>query len=327
MSRKLLLFVGLTLPAAALAAPAGETHLPLPIRGAGVDHVPGDFPTLQAAIDHGRAPVIEVGPGRWAGATVTRKVRLVGEGATIVEGPRLGGLRVAFPLTAGASGTEITGFAFDCTGRGLDVGVYASAERLGAAPDRITVSRNTFRGCVQGVTNAGSPVGECEPDAVDGGSFWAVQDNVFDGFSSVADNGRTIGGIGVFLYNASYGDVIGNVFRGTVEDQRRFTTSGVLVAGCWDCTVALNDFQVKGGRHYWSAVSNLGFYQTGAAASRGLLLVDNDASADSAPHHDVSFRSIDSFDVQIDDNAGITYVDHTWCGDQELVTFGSRGRR
>ena len=289
-----------------------------------VDRVPEDFATIQEAVDHGRASVIEVGPGRWAGATIDRPVALRGRGAVITSGTRLDGLRVAFPLRGEASGAEISGFTFDCGSRTLDVGVYGSAQRLGAVPDRVTVEGNTFQGCVQGVTNAGHRTDECTPDGVDGGRYWLVQGNTFDGFASRSDGGKPIGGIGVLLYNAAWSDVLENTFTGRVQDTGLFTTSGVMLAGCWDCTVALNTFTVAGGTHYWSAVSNFGFYQSGAAASRGLIVVDNDARFDSAPHHDVSFRSYDSFDVTVDGNGGVALLDHTHCGDDAFVTFGQR---
>lgn len=279
-----------------------------------VDRVPEDFATIAEAVAHGTAPVIRVGPGEWQGAVVDRRVRLIGEDAVIVGGVKAGALRPGFALTAGATGTEVRGFEFACDGRALDAGVFTSARRGGAA-DKVTVADNVFGRCVQAVTNAGWPTDDCVPARLTGGSYWVVTGNVFDGFATRAASGAEGGGIGVFLFNVEAADVIENLFTGEVEDRPAFTTSGVFMAGCWDCTVALNDFEVSGGRHYWSAVSNFGYYQAGAAASRNVAVLDNDASRDSAPHRKVSFRSYDSQAVELDGNRGQAWVDHALCAE------------
>jgi hypothetical protein len=179
------------------------------------------------------------------------------------------------------------------------------------------VSENTFVGCVQGVTNQGSEVAECE-SAVDGGAYWVIENNTFDGFSTRSDGGKHGGGIGIALFNVQAADVVNNHFVGSVADTPVFSTTGVSVSGCMDCTVAANDFAVRGGTHYWTSVANHGFYQAGGAASYGLILADNDASKDSAPHFGVNFRSYDSFDTELSNNIGTAYVDHAHCGDGHI---------
>lgn len=287
-----------------------------------VDRVPQDFATIQDAVKRGTAPVIEVSPGRWAGATVTRSVTIRGlPGATIASGPRYNGLNVGFALASASTGSEIVGFRFACDSPLLDVGVYSSARRFGTAASEIEVSGNTFHQCVQGVTVAGRPTDECLPDDLDGGHLWVIDQNVFDGFSTRADSGADGGGIGVFVFNSQDVDIFDNTFVGTIADKRSFTTGGVVVAGCWDCTIASNKFRVDGAKAYWAAISNLGFYQTGAASSRDLLIADNDARQDAAPNLDVNFRSFDSYRTVFDGNAGVVFVDHTTCGDDTLATF------
>lgn len=287
-----------------------------------VDRVPLDYPTIQDAVKRGTAPVIEVAPGRWAGATVTRPVSIRGlPGAVIASGPRYAGLNIGFALASASSGAQIAGFRFACEGPLLDVGVYSSARRFGTAAREVTVRDNTFHGCVQGVTVAGSPTDECLPDRLDGGQLWTVEGNTFDGFATRADSGADGGGIGVFAFNSREIDVFDNHFVGAVADKQGFTTGGVVVAGCWDCTIASNEFRVDGAKAYWAAISNLGFYQTGAASSRDLLIADNDAHADAAPNLDVNFRSYDSYRTTFDGNAGVVFVDHTTCGDDALETF------
>lgn len=282
-----------------------------------VDRVPEDFPTIQEAVNLGVAPVIHVASGQWTGAAINRPVRIQAEpGAVIDRGIRVRrGVRSAFSLGPAADGTEVNGFVMDCRSRALDLGVYGSVTNLGGAADNVTVTRNNFIGCVQGVTNAGSPVRECVPDNLDGGRYWLVEDNTFTGFTSQADSGTRGGGIGVVLFNVHAADIVNNRFDGTVVDTPKFATTGINLAGCSDCTVAGNEFAVAGGKHYWTAVANNGFAQRGAAASTGLIVADNDASNNSAPHMGIQFRSYDSFDTQLSDNAGSAYVDHGHCGD------------
>jgi hypothetical protein len=291
---------------------------------ADVVHVPEDFSTIQAAIDGSTAGRIVVGPGQYAGAFVHRPVRLESQGASVISGPSYEGIGVGFALSGAADGTEVVGFTFDCSRPGIDLGVYASARRFGSAPDRVTVHGNRFRMCVQGVTNAGHPTLDCAPPAVDGGQDWRIESNAFEGFRSVAHSGRPLGGIGVFLFNASFVDVVDNRFFGVVQDTPAFTTSGVFVAGCWDCVVTGNGFQVSGGTAWWSAVSNMGFAQAGAAASQRLIVGDNDARFDSAPNFGINYRSYDSFDTDFSGSRGVSYVDHTVCGDGGLETFERR---
>jgi len=289
----------------------------LPALAGSVDRVPEDYPTIQDAVKNGSADVIDVGPGDWAGAVVDRQVAIIGHHASIVSGPPIRGARAGFTLTGKADGAEIRGFLFQCSGPELDLGVYSSTRQLGRA-DNIVVAENTFHQCVQGVSNRGRPQAQCRPDRMDGGSLWLIENNTFDGFATVTDKGRQGGGLGIYIRNARAADIIGNSFSGWIQDNEHFSTSGVSLGGCLDCTVAANDFKVRGGKFYWTAVSNLGFYSADSAASSGLIVADNDASADSAPHLGVNYRSYDSYDSAFADNAGVVYVDHTHCGDEAL---------
>jgi len=289
----------------------------VPAFAAQVDRVPEDFATIQEAVSEGTAPMIEVGPGDWKGAAIDRPVAIIGHHAKIISGPTVRGAHAGFTVNGDADGSEIRGFDFACTSNRLDLGVYANTPILGKA-DNIVIAENTFNQCVQGVTNRGRPHAECKPEKINGGSLWLIEDNEFNGFSTTTDNGRSGGGLGIYIQNARAADVIGNTFSGWIQDTSIFSTSGVSVAGCVDCTIAANDFKVKGGKFYWTAVSNLGFFNANAAASTGLIVADNDASADTAPHNGVNYRSYDSFDTAFSENAGVAYVDHTHCGDDAL---------
>lgn len=288
-----------------------------PAFAAQVDRVPEDFPTIQEAVNKGDAPVIAVGPGDWKGAVVDRPVALIGHQANIISGPAVRGARAGFTVTGRADGAEIRGFSFQCGGPTLDLGVYSSTRQLGRA-DHVVVAENVFSQCVQGVTNRGRPHAECKPSRLDGGSLWLIEDNHFEGFATKTDAGRDGGGLGIYIRNAEAADVIGNTFTGWIQDNASFSTSGVSLGGCVDCTVAANAFAVQGGKYYWTAVSNLGFYSAEAAASSGLIVADNDASGDTAPHMGVNYRSFDSFDSAFADNIGVAMVDHTHCGDDAL---------
>jgi hypothetical protein len=284
-----------------------------------VDRVPEDHPTLQHAIDHGDAPVIRLAPGAHDGAVVTRSVHIEGKDATLVGGPRVRGARAGLILTHKADGTTVSGLTFECGSETLDLGIHAPTNGRGAA-DNITVSGNTFLGCVQGI----SVIGRAEADTcsidteTDGGSYWLIQENRFVDFATRTDRGARGGGLGIYAFNAKGIDVVGNSFRGTVRDRSDFSTAAVAVAGCVDCTVIANRFKVQGGEHYWRAVANLGTYREGAVPSQGLLIADNDATGNDAPHLGITYLSYDSIATEIDGNTGLGLVDHAYCGDDAL---------
>ena len=85
-----------------------------------------------------------------------------------------------------------------------------------------------------------------------------------------------------------------------------------------DAVRAANEFAVAGGDRTWTAVANLGASHKGGGPSSGLILSDNDASADSAPLLGISFRSHDSQGEELFDNSGSALVDHDRCGDGQL---------
>ncbi len=128
--------------------------------------VPAQYPTIQAAVDAAAAgDRIRVGPGRYCGATLTKRVSLEGRGHPRIIGcatsPNVtAGLRAGFFLPGGkgqspASGSTVRGFHFDGEGvsnlnlEPLAFGVFARS-----ASD-VVVERNTFVGTVQAITNTG----------------------------------------------------------------------------------------------------------------------------------------------------------------------------
>ena len=166
---------------AALAAPGGTTWL-----------VPGDFATIQQAIDSpavASGDTIVVGPGEWAGATVNKQLTIEGEdGAIIVGGGPLhpAGFYMGFNLEANSGGTIISHFTF----AGADLAI-----RNAAAVDGVTVTHCVFLHTLQGVSNWG-------------GSDWTITHNVFKDLWA-----RNGGGIAILIGDRSFtpGGVNGNV--------------------------------------------------------------------------------------------------------------------
>lgn len=226
----------------------------------GVDRVPEDFPTIQAAVDAGQGEVISVAAGRWAGARVDRPVALEGRPGAIVDvGVSVGPLEVGFWLVDGADGVEIAGFGVDCDAQ-VDAGVFSSARRGGIARD-VMVFDNRFRSCVQGVTVSG-----------DGGpARWEISGNRFDGTRALALSGASGGSLGVVAYGVSAVDVVGNGFVGWIEEDVGFSSAGVALGGCVGCGVVGNVFAARG------ALLWRGPVVADEGGTRELVVADNDA--------------------------------------------------
>jgi nitrous oxidase accessory protein len=179
---------GLLLSGAAGAAAAGTLR------------VPDDFPTLQAAIDAASpGDEIRVAAGRHCGARVGTPVALVGERGAVIAGcpggPTVHGrLRVGLLLAGGegapASGSVITGLAFD--GAGVADGNLAPLAFgvFGRFVDDVVVSGNVFRGTVQAITNTA-------------GHRWVITSNRIEGFTAFGCPGLCGGGVGIAVQPAT----------------------------------------------------------------------------------------------------------------------------
>jgi hypothetical protein len=142
--------------------------------------VPGDFLTIQNAIDDGNVldgdTIFVVGPGNFAGATVTKAVEIKGKsGAVINGGPPLGPYTTGFLFpwsTHGvANGAIISHLSFE----DLDLPIYSRYT------DDVTIDHCTFTSPFQGITNWN-------------GNGWDISHNVINGL--ITRNG---GGIGIFV--------------------------------------------------------------------------------------------------------------------------------
>jgi hypothetical protein len=151
-------------------------------------HVPGDFATIQDAIDD--AGVVDgdrilVGPGYHAGALVTKSVEIKGTGgATINSGPaHWSGLIQGFRLLAGSDGAIFSHLTFT-----TDLSIMN-----GAAINDVTVTQCTFLNSVQAVSNWR-------------GNGWKISHNEISDLRT-----RSGGGIGILVADYSGGIVKGNV--------------------------------------------------------------------------------------------------------------------
>lgn len=155
----------------------------------GTWHVPGDFATIQAAIDDPsvqEGDTIIVAKGTHAGATVTKGVEIRAAGLAVIDdGPILfsghplgGDLKIGFffPSGGGGDGAVIRGFRFE----DLAFGVFSRGA------DGVTVTSCTLDAPVQGITNWG-------------GDGWTITHNEIVDLRSI--NG---GGIGILA-----GDFLG----------------------------------------------------------------------------------------------------------------------
>lgn len=158
-------------------------------------NVPGDFGTIQEAIDYAdvySGDTIFVGPGNHAGATVTKAVEIKGEdGAIINDGPAHGsGLIQGFRLLAGSDGATISHLRFE-----VDLVIMN-----GAAVDDVTVSHCTFINSVQAISNWR-------------GSGWQISHNVITDLRT-----RNGGGIGILI-----ADYLGGIVKDNVVSHNKIT--------------------------------------------------------------------------------------------------------
>lgn len=189
---------GLILPAVLLVAVACDRTLPTDataarlVPGSAVAAktptwtVPGDFATIQAAIDNAavqNGDQIVVGPGTFDGALVTKGVHIVGRGQTLINGGPVhgSGLIQGFRFLTGSDGASLSHLVFN-----VDLAIMN-----GEAVDGVTVDHNTFNNTIQAISNWR-------------GNNWLIDHN------DIVDlRTRCGGGIGI---------LIGDYAGGTVED-------------------------------------------------------------------------------------------------------------
>lgn len=114
--------------------------------------VPGDFPNIQSALDNAElreGDTIQVGPGEFAGAVITRSVALIAQTNTVISSPATNsvtpGVGFLFPGNGLGSGSVIQGFQF--TNLNLPI--------LSLGADDVVVYQNILRSPQQGITSLG----------------------------------------------------------------------------------------------------------------------------------------------------------------------------
>jgi hypothetical protein len=161
-------------------------------------NVPGDFATIQEAIDDVGVldgDKIIVGPGQHAGATVTKAVEIKGEsGAIINSGPLLNAYNPCGTIVLNI-GFQF-GFAGDPPGSGATISQLKFEDVafpvFSRGADDVTVTQCAMEDPIQGVTNWG-------------GSRWEISHNTITNLRS-ADGG----GIGILVGDSSGGIVSDN---------------------------------------------------------------------------------------------------------------------
>jgi len=206
--------------------------------------VPQQYPTIQGAVDAATdGDRIVVSRGRFCGATLTRRVSLIGKrGATIVgcDAPVTGAFRIGFFLPdARASGSSIRGFRFD--GRGVSNANLTpiGAGILGRSADDVTVLDNEIDGTFQAITNTD-------------GSGWTVLFNRIEHLTALTCDGGCAGGDAIVFQQrlvldrrprgnlAAFNDVQGDIPDGLNE----FSMTGVFVLGQARARVVGNTFRI-----------------------------------------------------------------------------------
>ena len=168
-------------------------------------HVPGDFDTIQEAIDSPKVvdgDKIFVGIGQWAGATVNKPVDIQGEnGTVIISGPDVTGVFGGLKLVTGSAGAKISHLQFEPVQVGIPGEIQVGIAGVGVAD--VTVTQCTFRNLGQGLLLFGA-------------HGWKITHNeVYDQKFVYAPTGAPVrGGCGISLVNRDNSETtIGNVIE------------------------------------------------------------------------------------------------------------------
>jgi hypothetical protein len=168
-------------------------------------NVPGDFPTIQQAIDSpsvAAGDIIQVSSGSYAGALVSKSVTIKGAGHTVINsGPaHPSGMIIGFRLLPGSDNSKISNLRFE-----VDLGIISSQ-----AVNDVTIEDCTFKGAVQAVTNWS-------------GNRWNIDDNDIIDLKT-----RDGGGIGILVGDRTGGTVQGNVISNNKISGTLYVGGGYL---------------------------------------------------------------------------------------------------
>jgi len=164
-------------------------HSVMAKQGANTWWVPGDFSTIQKAIesdDVKDGDTLRVGPGIFEGAEVTKGVHIVGVGKTVIDSGPAGplDLEYGFWLQEGSDGASISHITF-----AVGFGVYGKPDYDvtvdGKPANDVTVDHCRFINNFQAITNWG-------------GSNWYIHHNTIVNVITVGDEGG-IGGTPILI--------------------------------------------------------------------------------------------------------------------------------
>jgi len=214
---------------------------------AGIWEVPGDFATIQAAIDSqsvAEGDEILVAPGHYNGATVSKPVVLKGSDETVIsDGPKPwssrdfnAGFMFRGPSAEKASGASIINFTFE----DVDFPVFASQK--GAVISRVTVQRCTMRNAIQAITMWHADEWDVrynrivDLEAVRGGGIGILVGSYFGdaAFENIVSDNEIVGTVyidpadkggydaaGVFLVSDHRGPKTGGVVMGNLIEKNK----------------------------------------------------------------------------------------------------------
>ena len=258
-------------------APTPLVRIPQAIR------VPEDYATIQLAVDNAQAgDRIQVGPGKWCGARITKTLHLTADGgATIIgcpagnPGPVGSVFRRGFRIEAAATGTSITHFTFDGSGfsdanlaplyRGIEAAVGAN---------NLVIDDNTFHGGAYGIFLLGS-------------SHVQITHNHFDGFviRGNGDGGVAILDIGaagpVKGHSIQYNEIQSVVPAGSYAfaswvNEADVPFAGIVLSGQDGAIVSNNKVAIAGNGNGDGGAGIIATDKLTDLSTRNLTLVDND---------------------------------------------------
>ena len=287
--------------------------------------VPQDFPTIQAAVNNANVrDTIQVGPGRWCGASITKPLNLIGQGgATIMGCPPgnpgpVGNLRRrGFRIEPFASGTSIRNFVFDGNGMSVDnpaplyIGIVIagpSTNGLDGAHE-VVIESNTFEGTAFGIY-------------VEGGSGHRIAHNVFDGFTILSDGE---GGAAILIfdnllqdrgYSILYNQITSTVPAGDFSfaswiNEADVPLAGIIVSSQDGATISNNKVSITANKNGDAGVGILATDSITGFTTTNLTITNNDgrgSAYDLIITNDLNGGTGNSVGAQIRGNFGVNLI-------------------
>ncbi len=280
--------------------------------------VPDDFPTIQLAVNNAHpADTIQVGPGRWCGATITKPLNLIGQGGATIMGCLQGNpgpfgslRRRGFRIGSAGAGTSIRNFVFD--GIGVSLGgnpLFYGIETLPGA-DNLVIDSNTFQGTAYGIW-------------FNDGQNLQVTHNVFDGFTLLSDseggvaivmfgfNGQMKGNS--ILYNQMTSTVPAGDFSAfSIVNEADVPIAGIVMTGQDGAVVSNNKVSITANSHGDGGAGIIATDNFTGFTTTNLTVTNNDgrgSAYDLIITDDLNGGTGNSVGAQIRGNLGVNRID------------------